>query len=63
MNTAQKGYVVEKEVLGLDVAVDDLLGVEVVENEGCLEEPLEHLLAGKRRGTLLLYALVHVAFR
>lgn len=49
MNTAQEGHVVEKEVLGLDVAVDDLLGVEVVENEGCLEEPLEHLLAGKWR--------------
>ena len=63
MNRAQRGHVVEKEVLGLDVTVDDLLGVEVVENEGGLEEPLEHLLAGKGRRALLLYALVHVAFR
>ena len=62
MNASQHSHIVEEEVLGLDVAVDDLLGVEVVENEGGLEEPLEDLLAGERRRALLLYALVHVAY-
>ena len=62
MNSVQRCHIVEKEVFGLDVAVDDLLGVEIVENKGGLEKPLEHLLSRERSGSLFLYTLVHIAF-
>lgn len=52
---------VEKQVLRLDVAVDHLLRVKIVKDERRLEKPLEHLLGGERRASLLFDPLVHVA--
>ena len=57
----ERADLVEKQVLRLDVAVDHLLGVEVVKDERCLQEPFEHLLGGKRSASLLFDSLVHVA--